>query len=146
MVIFGAGVVTGGLLVRLTRVPVTQEAAPTPVRPAVQPEAVSGLRFEFLRRAQRELELTADQRDHLNRILRESQERTRKIMDPVAPQMREELKRTRAEFVQVLNPDQRQRFNELARQQQQQQQRARELRNAPAGTSEPPVEATPQRR
>lgn len=144
MVIFGAGVVTGGLLVRLTRAPapVIQEAAPTPARPA-QSGAVGGLRFEFLRRAQRELELTADQRDHLGRILRESQERTRKIMEPVAPQMREELKRTRAEFVQVLNPDQRRRFNELARQQQQ-QQRARELRNAPAGTSEPPVDATPQ--
>lgn len=142
MVIFGAGVVTGGLLVRLARVPVVQETAPTPARPA-QPPSVGGPRLEFLRRAQRELELTADQREHLNRILRESQERIHQMMEPVEPQIREELKRTRAEFVQVLNPDQRRRFTELARQQQQQQQRAREWRNAPA-TSEPPVEASPQ--
>jgi Spy/CpxP family protein refolding chaperone len=142
VVIFGAGVVTGGLLVRLARTPVPPPPSRGQLRPA-DPVSAGGLRLEFLRRAQRELELTADQRDRLGRILRESQDRTKKLMEPVAPQIREELRRTRAEFVEALTPEQRIRFNELARQQQQQQQqRARELRNT--NSREAPLEAAPQ--
>jgi periplasmic protein CpxP/Spy len=139
VVIFGAGVVTGGLLVHLARTPVPAPPSPAQMRPA-EPVSVGGMRLELLRRATRELELTAEQRDRLGKILHESQERTRKLMDPVAPQLREELRRTRAEFVDALTPDQRLRFNELAKQQQ---QRSRDFRNSQP-PRQAPVEAAPQ--
>lgn len=146
MVIFGAGVVTGGFLVRLAA-PAPLSTPSAAVQPPVALPAQAGvMRLEFLRRAQRELELTADQRERIGRILRESQERTRHLMEPVTPQIREELKRTRAEFVQVLTPDQRKRFEELAREQKKQQQRAREPRNAPPSLTpreDAPLEAFP---
>jgi hypothetical protein len=142
VVIFGAGVVTGGLLVHLARMPVPPPKAPASGRPAEPASAGAGTRLEFLRRAQRELELTADQRDRLSKILHESQERTKQIMEPVTPQIREELRRTRAEFVEALTPAQRIRFNELARQQQQQQQHTRELRNS--ASREAPAQPAPK--
>ena len=64
------------------------------------------------------LDLTPEQRERIDLILKESQERTRKIMEPVSPQIRDELQRVRAEFRAVLTPEQQVRFDELARQQQ----------------------------
>jgi Spy/CpxP family protein refolding chaperone len=148
MVIFGTGVVTGGLLVRFTGVPVPQRQQAAQAKPA-PPFSAGGMRLDFLRRVGKDLDLTADQRERVNQIFRESQERTKKIMEPVSPLLREEVKRTRAEFVDVLTPEQRAHFAALAKQQQQQQQqRARESRalREPQveGTSAPPPAATPQ--
>jgi len=50
--------------------------------------------------------------------MKESQERTREIMEPVAPDLRAELQRTKEEFQQVLTPEQRTRFEELMKKQQ----------------------------
>jgi hypothetical protein len=148
MVIFGTGVVTGGLLVRHaerggTRHPQRMGGV---VRPA-QPSA-GVLRIEFLRRMERELNLTAAQRDPVDRILKDGQDRMTKLMETVEPRRREEFKRTVEEFRAVLTPEQRQRFDALVKQQQ---QRTREQRktaplwdrpqpgpppgNAPAGTN-----------
>ena len=128
MVIFGTGVVTGGLLVRQAdhgrdRRP---QRAGAVVHPA--PAAPAGvMRIEFLRRMERELELTPAQRDPVDKILKDGQERMKKLMDTVEPRRREEFKRTMEEFQAVLTPAQHQRFDELVKQQQ---QRARELRKA----------------
>jgi Spy/CpxP family protein refolding chaperone len=136
MVIFGAGVVTGGLLVHKFSLAASERSAPTAEeharashfahtagtnRPAQPPSA--GMRLDFLRRAQRELDLTAEQRERVDKIMKESQERTRKIMDPVQPQLREEVKKTREEFMGVLTPEQRTRFEEWMKQQHLQQHR-----------------------
>lgn len=124
VVIFGAGVVTGALVVKY--------AAQTPVRQSrqgssggnrIQPISAGGLRIEFLRRAERDLNLTADQREQVDKILAASQERSKKIMEPVQPKIREELQETRDQFRAVLNPEQKIRFDELLKQQQQQRQR-----------------------
>ena len=128
MVIFGTGVVTGGLLVRQAdhgrdRRP---QRAGAVVHPA--PAAPAGvMRIEFLRRMERELELTPAQREPIDLILKNGQERMKKLMDTVEPRRREEFKRTMEEFQAVLTPAQHQRFDELVKQQQ---QRARELRKA----------------
>jgi Spy/CpxP family protein refolding chaperone len=128
MVIFGTGVVTGGLLVRQAdhgrdRRP---QRAGAVVHPA--PAAPAGvMRIEFLRRMERELELTPAQRDPVDKILKDGQERMKKLMDTVEPRRREEFKRTMEEFQAVLTPEQHKRFDELVKQQQ---QRARELRKA----------------
>ncbi len=120
MFIFGTGVVTGGLLVRhsdgIRARPQTRSAAR-----AAQPASPGGMRFEFMRRMEKELALSPEQREQIDKILKESQDRTRKVM---APYLREELQRTTADFREALTPEQRQRFDELLKQKQ--QQRARE--------------------
>ncbi len=111
IVIFAAGVLTGGILSRrlqqanLIRRPSQHRVA--------QPASPSGWRFEFLRRAQRELDLSPEQRHQVDEILKASQERTRAIMEPVSPQIRAEMQRTKDEFRALLTPEQQKRFDEL---------------------------------
>ena len=128
MVIFGTGVVTGGLLVRHAG-PSREHRQPRP-NIAVhnpQPSPAGMMRIDFLRRMERELDLAPAQREPIDKILKEGQERTKRIMETVEPRRREEFKRTIEEFRAVLTPDQRKRFDEIVKQQQ---QRAREQRKA----------------
>ena len=136
MVIFGTGVVTGGLLVRHAERGRDRHPQRTGsvVRPA-QPTSAGVLRIEFLRRMERELDLTPGQREPIDRILKEGQERTKKLMDTVEPRRREEFKKTIEEFRAVLTPEQRKRLDALIKQ----QQRTREQRKAA-----PPPERPPQ--
>ncbi len=141
MVIFGTGVVTGGLLVRHAergwgRRP---QRATGMNRPA-QLTAAGAMRIEFLRRMQRELDLTPDQREPIDKILKEGQERMKMIMETVEPRRREEFKKTLAEFRAVLTPEQRQRFDVLFKQQQ---QRARDQRKAVPQRQSPPQSPPP---
>src|ERR1035441_3512487 len=117
MVIFGTGVVTGGLLVR--------HAAPPWVRRRQRVNAAAGpaqappggiMRIDFLRRMERELDLTAEQREPIDKVLKEGQERTKKLMETVEPRRREEFKKTMEDFRAVLTPEQRSRFDELVKQ------------------------------
>lgn len=152
MVIFGTGVVTGGLLV---------PHAPR-LRPAPGPHATStphpaaaltpaGLKLDFLRRMQKELDLTPEQHERIDKILSQSQERTRKIIEPLRPQLTEELKHARQQFREELTPQQRGRFDELVRQQQQHQRdqhHGQPARDHPseepsAGTNSPPPAKAP---
>ena len=140
MVIFGTGVVTGGLLVRHSedmRIP-RPPRGPLINRPALPPSA-GGMRLDFLRRASRELDLTPDQRERVDKIIKESQERTRKVM---MPYLREELQRTKNELREVLRPEQLARFDQVLKQQQQQQQRGHDQRHGPP-PADRPVEAPP---
>jgi Spy/CpxP family protein refolding chaperone len=127
IVIFVAGAVTGSLLVRNATLSKASQPAPaqTPPRPFV-PSPPGLVRVEFLRRAERELRLTRDQREQIDKLISASQERTRKLMEPVQPKIREELQQTKDQFVAVLTPEQRVRFEELLKQQRQQQMRPRE--------------------
>lgn len=117
IVIFGTGVVTGGLLV--------SHSLGSPARPALnQPrpaQALSpgGVRTDFLRRAGRELDLTPEQREQVDQILKASQERSRQIMEPVAPAIRKELQRTKDKFREVLTPEQKAKFDGLLKRQHQ---------------------------
>jgi hypothetical protein len=118
IVIFGAGVVTGGLLVRHAERLDVRLARRPPVgpRPGVLANP-AGQRLEFLRRAERDLDLTPDQRAQIDHVLKESQERTRRLMEPVAPGLRMEFQRAKDEFRAVLMPGQRVRFDELMKHQ-----------------------------
>lgn len=131
VVIFAAGVVTGGLLVNYVdrakeRRPRRVETGLGPwypqrrdvVRmnePAMQP-ALERLRMNFLLRATRELRLTPTQRERVERIIREGQEKTKAIWDRIAPQLRKELDEVRGKIRAELTPEQRARFEELLRQ------------------------------
>jgi hypothetical protein len=122
MIIFGAGVVTGGLLVRHTTI-VPPTKAPRAGggtngwRPVYSTMAPALTRVEFLRRAERELNLTHEQKEQADKIISASQERTRKLLEPISPQIREELQQTKEQFRALLNSDQQTRFDQLLKQQ-----------------------------
>ena len=118
IVIFAAGGVTGGLLVwRLEPVPAPPRhtSGLTKSGQFGQFGSPSGMRLEFLRRIQRDLDLTPEQREQIDKLLKESQERTRKIMEPVSPAFHAELQRTKEEFRAVLTADQQKRFDDLVK-------------------------------
>jgi hypothetical protein len=133
MVIFGTGVVTGGLLVRHSEHIRPARNLPHPTnaaRPQV-PVTPGVMRVELLKRISRELDMSPDQHERIERILKDSQERTRRLMEPLAPDLRAEINRTREEFRAALTPPQQARFDELLRQQQRPKDRPH-----PANTNE----------
>ena len=116
MVIFGCGVVTGGLLIKTALPPasIPAEVAQHPPTSSNQPPPLAEIqRPEFLRRMQKQLDLTASQRDEIAKIMKASQERNRPLWERIAPQMREEIKRVREEIRPVLTPDQQKKFDVL---------------------------------
>jgi Spy/CpxP family protein refolding chaperone len=132
VVIFGAGVVTGALVVKYAaQTPVHQSRQGGAGGNRLQPISAGGIRIEFLRRVERDLNLTLDQREQIDKIISASQERSKKLMEPIQPKIREELQQTREQFRAVLNPEQKMRFDELLKQQQQQQQRQRDQHRPP---------------
>ena len=114
LAIFVAGVVTGALLVVYSgRSFVTRPGRSVVNKGSSQVSTPGTMRLDFLRRVQRDLELTQEQHEKIDRILKESQERMRKIEEPVTPAIREEMRRTREELRDVLTPEQRLRFDEI---------------------------------
>jgi Spy/CpxP family protein refolding chaperone len=67
---------------------------------------------EFIRRMDKELNLTPQQRERIAEALKESQERTKQIREKIAPEMREELKRVRDEIRAELTPEQQEKFEQ----------------------------------
>jgi Spy/CpxP family protein refolding chaperone len=134
MVIFGTGVVTGGLLVKYSNASRGPRLHPSATNRPAQPISPSGMKVEFLRRAERELNLTPEQRERIDKIITASQERTKKILEPVSPKIREDMKQTKEEFRAVLTPDQQTRFDELLKQ----QQRPRDPRRPQPGRDKQP--------
>jgi hypothetical protein len=136
LVIFAAGVVTGGLLVshadrvklrpRSNWRPLQAETAPRPIEPnspreTVRPLGVPAavpqfLRKEFLERLDREVDLTAEQRERIEQVVREGQERNRQFWERVSPELRKEIAEARRQIQAVLRPEQRARFDELMKQ------------------------------
>lgn len=137
LVIFGAGVITGGVLVTFS-----QRALRPPHRPASSenarraqgqaanardgrvPAPLNGpLRRDFLNRLDRELKLTSRQRARIERIITEGQENTKELWQKIAPQVHTELATTRERIRAELTPEQRRRFGELLRQRPRNQRR-----------------------
>jgi hypothetical protein len=138
IVIFGTGLVTGGLLV--PQVAHFRGHESFRGAPASHVSA-GGLKFEFLRRVQRDLNLSPEQQERIDKILSQGQERTLRLMDPVRSQLQAEVKRAKEEFLEVLTPEQRSRFEEIWKQQhrQHEQREQREQRH-----SQPPRERPAQ--
>ncbi len=78
----------------------------------------------------RDLDLTPEQRERIDKILTESQEQTRKAIH-------EEFQRTKASFREVLTPEQQARFDDLIKR----SQHAHEQRKGTALGSRPPESA-----
>lgn len=72
-----------------------------------------GYRLEFLRRAQRELNLTAEQQGRIEKHIQDGQERFRQLWEPVAPQVRTEMESVRERIRAELTPAQQQKFERM---------------------------------
>lgn len=136
MIIFGCGVVTGGLVVKVRNAPRTTAARFDASRQPGRNVALNNpsppwqiQRQEFLRKMDKQLDLTPEQRQRIDKIMHQSQERTRPLWQQIAPQMGEELHRVREEIRKELTPEQQKRYNELLK--------ARPNRK-PDGTNAPP--------
>jgi Spy/CpxP family protein refolding chaperone len=114
MVIFVCGLVTGAMLTRAIEPRIEPAAAPVaaPSR-TLAPPMFQMQRTNFLKVLDRQLDLTAEQRDQIAKIMKASQERTVPIWNKIAPQMSDELKNVREEIRGVLTPEQRKKFGEL---------------------------------
>lgn len=115
LVIFCSGLVVGALMVKRTA------RAVLATRPThnVSTNAPFSLwhqqQKEFLRRMDHELSLNSEQRASIEKILKDSQERTKQIREKIAPEMREELRNVREQIRSELTPEQQEKFEEVVK-------------------------------
>jgi hypothetical protein len=115
LVIFIAGVVTGGLLVTYA-LQVRQNRPKPPNSANVQAASPWGVRNkELLRRMDRELELTPEQHVRIDSIMSTSEERTKSLWKPIMPLMSKETQLVRAEIRDLLNADQKKKFDDFGK-------------------------------
>ena len=108
LVIFIAGLMTGAVGVHSLLKNNRPSRPPEPLQPWMLRD---GFRVELDRR----LELTPEQNDRIERIMREGQERIREVWSLVGPEVQAELKAVREEIRAELSPEQRRQFEEVIR-------------------------------
>jgi len=69
----------------------------------------------FLERLQRQLDLTAEQRRQVEAILEESHREATALHEEMLPRVRAQLEQTRQRILEVLTPEQQERFEEFQR-------------------------------
>lgn len=111
VVIFGAGVLTGGLLVNyvVREHEPKNEHLPPPRSPEIW-------RKDFIGHLDRALRLTPEQHEAISRIIAEGQERNREIWTNVAPKLREEMEQVHQRIRAELTPEQQQKFEAMVKQ------------------------------
>jgi len=107
LVIYSAGIFTGGLLVHLTA-PRTHLAKRTP-----DFRGPIWVQQRFLERLTRELNLTPKQRTRIREIFQQSRERVRILMSLIGPELQEEYRAVREAIRAELNPRRQARFDRL---------------------------------
>jgi hypothetical protein len=125
VVIFVAGVVTGGLLVHYSSQSQAVQKVSENVHPAsiqntnsghefkLPPPLMGPLRKDFVDRLQHELKISAGQRERIEKIIGEGQEQARIIWEEIAPDMHQTIVDTKDKVRAELTPEQRIRFEEL---------------------------------
>lgn len=109
LVIFIAGLFTGA--VSVNRIPRAKPFLPRPPQEFTAGPPVIGR--ELLPRMERQLDLTRTQRERIEKIFRDSRERTTILWKLLDPEWREELRYVTAQIREELGPEQRARFEEL---------------------------------
>ena len=122
IVIFGAGVITGGLLVNhVEHPPVVHRGGPgmrpPPPDGLPMPMRADILNKQLVQLLNEKLDLTSQQSNRIQKIISDGQQRTHELWKLVAPQIQLVLRDTRQQIRQVLTPDQRKQFEILMRQQ-----------------------------
>ena len=139
LVIFAAGVVTGGLTVQIRQPrPAPNPGGNAPVKkvPAMPREAQ--LR-ELSHRMQAELDLVPEQRGRIDAIVRDSQERMKAVRDEVGKKIGEEFREMRQKIRSELTPDQRKKFADIMKQHDE-----RDKRDDRSARPSPPAAGKPQ--
>jgi hypothetical protein len=130
LVIFGAGVVTGGLLVNYTEhehrgggrlsfwgshphSPSEEHGSPTGDLPG--PRSPEMWRKDFIGHLDEALQLTPEQHAAISKIIAEGQEQNREIWTNVAPKMREEMDQVHQRIRAELTPDQQKQFEAMTK-------------------------------
>ena len=106
LVIFAAGVVTGGLTVNLRKQPAAK-------KPVAMPR--EGQLRELSRRMQTELDLTPEQRGRIETIIHDSQERMKTLRDEISQKTSEEFREMLQKIRSELTPEQLGKFAEIMR-------------------------------
>lgn len=109
LVIFSAGLVVGGLVMKKI-----SPASPSATRPANGNPGQFRLQ-SLLHRMDRELALTADQHAQIEKIISVSQDRTREIWKPVSVEMGKETTSACEQIREVLTPEQQAKFDTLSK-------------------------------
>jgi hypothetical protein len=122
LVIFGAGLVTGNVLHRISGAS-KAPAAPAPrvaAHPSQPPLSLEQLRkVELMGRVQKDLDLSPEQHARIEKIIGDSQERIRDLWDQVAPDIHDEYDDVQKKVCQELSLDQKKLFDDLMKKQQQ---------------------------
>lgn len=155
LVIFAAGVITGGLLVshadRVSQK--SHRALPREAsRPAPNPGPLAGIprdpqsrplsaplqnriprviSEEFIRKLDTEMDLTSGQRTRIREIIAAGQARNKETWDRIAPEIRREMVETQKRIREILTPEQRTKFEELMKQSRPANRRAGEESGQP---------------
>jgi Spy/CpxP family protein refolding chaperone len=136
LVIFGAGLVTGMVLNKVSVNPKPAASVRPPGTRSQKPLSLEQLRkVELMMRVQKDLDLTPEQRVRIEKIIGDGQGRIRDLWQQVEPDIYDEYQDVRTKFCAELTPEQRQRYDELMKQQLH--------RPKPASTNAPPPAATP---
>jgi hypothetical protein len=162
LVIFGAGVVTGGLIVRSSQrapwrrqfmppqpPPVIAQPFEAPVRGTNRPPNAPGglsplMRKDLLKNLDRELQLTDSQREHIEKTLMEGQDRTKILWASVAPQMRDEWIHVKDQIREELTDDQKAKFDEFMKRPRKQDERKQDERHSTNSPGNLPPKQTGQ--
>jgi len=129
VLIFGAGVLTGGLLVNYAdrehgpnarwrenpRAPTDEREQPHP-GDLSRPRSPEVWRKDFIERLDKALQLTPEQHAAILKIIAEGQERNREIWTNVAPKMREEMEQVHQRIREELTPEQQKKFAAIIKQ------------------------------
>lgn len=149
VVIFGAGVLTGGLLVDyVTHAhqkyprhpqmnagarPSTNNAAPPRLPEIPRPPLVEKMSKQFMQQLNDRLRLTPEQRGKIEKIIVAGQEQNREIWTNVAPKMRAVMEEVNQQIRAELTPEQVRPFEELLK----------HPPRRPPGASAPPASLRP---
>jgi Spy/CpxP family protein refolding chaperone len=118
LVIFSTGLITGVVLMK--QMP---KATPVAVNPPAVPQGPGNMQ-QFLHRAEGELDLTPEQHQRIETVLRESQDRTRGLA-------RVEFGKLRDQIRSELLPPQREKFERLLKERQRRAQEMMSQENRP---------------
>ena len=146
IVIFGAGVITGGLLVDHVKRPAYNHPPHPPAPPAPQEQGdmpgqlrAQILSKQFVGQLNDELQLTKDQREQIQKIISQGQQNTHDLWKLVGPQFQLVWRDTRQQIRNVLTPEQRKQFEILMKQQRHPSSTNAPPVQVPASTNVPPV-------
>jgi hypothetical protein len=157
VVIFGAGVMTGGLLVNNVEQPQPKDIQRPPdegtprlqandrdhdqLRPQdlPKPRPPEILSKQFVQQLDKTLHFTPEQRAAIAKIVADGQERNHEIWTNVAPQFHKVLQDVRQQIREQLTPEQRKQFEELLKRFRPAGHHPQPPANSPSPTNKPPM-------